>query len=36
MFPAVGGHGFGLNLSKDNSGALWPDVFARWLRKNGG
>ena len=36
MFPAVGGHGFGLNLPKDNSGALWPDVFARWLRKNGG
>jgi acetyl esterase/lipase len=36
MFPAVGGHGFGLNLPKDSSGALWPDVFARWLRKNGG
>ncbi len=33
---AVGGHGFGLHLPKDLPGSMWPDLFARWLRKNGG
>lgn len=33
---AVGGHGFGLGLPKDTSGSAWPDLFARWIRKNGG
>jgi acetyl esterase/lipase len=33
---AVGGHGFGLHLAKDLPGAMWPDLFARWIRKNGG
>ena len=33
---ATGGHGFGLGLPKDSSGAAWPDLFGRWIRKNGG
>jgi acetyl esterase/lipase len=35
-FPAVGGHGFGLSLPKDNPGAAWPDLFAKWIPRNGG
>ena len=31
-----GGHGFGLHLPADNPGSLWPDLFALWMRKNGG
>jgi acetyl esterase/lipase len=31
-----GGHGFGLRLPKDMPGSEWPDLFALWLRKNGG
>lgn len=33
---ATGGHGFALGLPKDNSGSAWPDLFGRWIRKNGG
>ena len=33
---ATGSHGFGLSLPKDGSGGAWPDLFARWIRKNGG
>lgn len=33
---AEGGHGFGLHLPPANSGSLWPDLFAIWLRKHGG
>ena len=33
---AEGGHGFGLHLSKDLPGSRWPDLFALWMRKNGG
>ena len=33
---ATGGHGFGLGLPKDSSGSAWPDLFGRWIRKNGG
>jgi hypothetical protein len=31
-----GGHGFGLHLPRDNPGSHWPDLFALWMRKNGG
>jgi acetyl esterase/lipase len=31
-----GGHGFGLHLPPDTSGSLWPDLFALWMKKNGG
>lgn len=30
------GHGFGLHIPKDQSGSLWPDLFALWMRKHGG
>lgn len=33
---ASGGHGFGLHLPSDNPGSRWPELFALWLRKNGG
>jgi acetyl esterase/lipase len=33
---AQGGHGFGLHLPKENSGSLWPDLFALWMRQHGG
>ena len=33
---ATGGHGFGLGLPKDTSGSAWPNLFGRWIRKNGG
>ena len=33
---AAGGHGFGLHLAKDLPGSEWPDLFALWMRKNGG
>lgn len=36
LLMATGGHGFGLSLPKDSSGAVWPDLFDRWIRKNGG
>lgn len=36
LLMATGGHGFGLGLPKETSGAAWPDLFARWIRKNGG
>lgn len=35
-FFTGGGHGYGLHLPKDVSGAMWPDLFARWMRKHGG
>ncbi len=28
-----GGHGFGLHASVDNSAALWPELFAAWMRQ---
>jgi acetyl esterase/lipase len=31
-----GGHGFGLHIPRDQSGSLWPDLFALWMRKHGG
>ena len=33
---AAGGHGYGLHLAKDMPGSTWPDIFALWMRKNGG
>jgi acetyl esterase/lipase len=33
---AAGGHGYGLHLPKDLPGSSWPDIFATWMRKNGG
>lgn len=33
---AQGGHGFGLHLPKENSGSLWPELFALWMRQHGG
>jgi len=33
---AAGGHGYGLHLAKDLPGSKWPDLFAAWMRKNGG
>jgi acetyl esterase/lipase len=33
---AQGGHGFGLHLPPQNSGSLWPDLFALWMRQHGG
>lgn len=33
---AQGGHGFGLHLPPSNSGSLWPDLFAIWVREHGG
>lgn len=33
---AEGGHGFGLHLPRNNPGSRWPDLFALWLRRNGG
>lgn len=32
----VGGHAFALRYPEDRPGSLWPDLFSRWLRKNGG
>ena len=34
-FFEKGGHGFGLRLSTDNPGALWPELFRLWLGKHG-
>lgn len=31
-----GGHGFGLGLPPGSPGALWPELFALWLRRHGG
>ncbi len=31
-----GGHGFGLHLADDNSGALWPEQFLRWASSHQG
>lgn len=31
-----GGHGYGLHLAKNMPGSAWPDLFASWMRKNGG
>jgi acetyl esterase/lipase len=31
-----GGHGFGLHLPKEMTGSRWPDLFALWMRKDGG
>ena len=33
---AAGGHGYGLHLAKDLPGSSWPELFALWMRKNGG
>jgi acetyl esterase/lipase len=33
---AGGGHGYGTHLPKDMPGSAWPDLFALWMRKNGG
>lgn len=33
---AEGGHGFGLHLPRDNPGSRWPDLFALWMRQQGG
>ena len=30
------GHGFGLHIPKTQSGSLWPDLFALWMRQHGG
>lgn len=30
---AQGGHGFGFHLPRENPGSLWPELFARWMRK---
>ncbi len=32
---AKGGHGFGFHLPAGDPGSLWPDLFSRWMRKNG-
>ncbi len=34
-FFEKGGHGFGLRLSTDNPGALWPELFRLWMGKHG-
>jgi acetyl esterase/lipase len=34
-FFEKGGHGFGLRLTTDNPGALWPELFRLWLGKHG-
>jgi acetyl esterase/lipase len=34
-FFEKGGHGFGLRLSTDNPGSLWPELFRLWLGKHG-
>jgi acetyl esterase/lipase len=31
-----GGHGFGLHLPAELPGSMWPELFAAWMRKNGG
>ena len=31
-----GGHGFGFHLPPELPGSRWPDLFALWLRRNGG
>ena len=31
-----GGHGFGLHLDEKLPGARWPDLFAAWMRTQGG
>lgn len=34
---AAGGHGFGVQMmAPDLPAARWPDLFAAWMRKNGG
>jgi acetyl esterase/lipase len=33
---AEGSHGFGLTLPDNQPGSRWPELFALWLRKNGG
>lgn len=33
---AAGGHGYGLHLAKDLPGSTWPEIFALWMKKNGG
>ena len=33
---AEGGHGFGFHLPPELPGARWPELFGRWLRRNGG
>jgi acetyl esterase/lipase len=33
---AEGNHGFGLGLPDNQPGSRWPELFALWLRKNGG
>lgn len=30
------GHGFGLHIPRTQSGSLWPDLFALWMRQHGG
>ncbi len=33
---AAGGHGYGLHLAENMPGSRWPEVFALWMRRNGG
>ncbi|HEX5183806.1 MAG TPA: alpha/beta hydrolase [Allosphingosinicella sp.] len=35
-FFTEGGHGFGLNLPRDQSGSRWPDLLALWMHRHGG
>ncbi len=30
-----GGHGFGLRITADNPGSLWPELFRLWVGKHG-
>ena len=33
---AEGGHGYGLHLKEDMPGSRWPELFALWMKRNGG
>lgn len=33
---AEGGHGFGLHLPRELPGSRWPELFALWMRRQGG